>query len=51
MQPNDYKEVYFDQYCSKCEYNNETETGEHCKECLNNPVNNFSHKPVNFKED
>ena len=45
-----YKEVYFDQYCKKCLHKDEDETGDACDECLANPSNINSHKPVNFKE-
>ena len=45
-----YKEVYFDQYCKKCLYKDEDETNDACDECLANPSNINSHKPVNFKE-
>lgn len=47
---NNYKEVYFDKYCSKCTYE-KTDSGEEpCNECLAYFVNINSHKPVNFKE-
>lgn len=46
------KEVYFHKYCSKCLYKNEDpDTGDHCDECLDNPVNIDSHKPVMFKPE
>ena len=45
-----YKEVYFDQYCKKCLHKDEDETSDACDECLANPSNINSHKPVNFKE-
>ena len=45
------KEVYFDKYCSKCVYKNKDEKDDPCDECLCNPSNENSHKPVNFKED
>ena len=44
------KEVRFDQYCQKCKYYNKNEDEEPCDECLNNPVNSYSHKPINFEE-
>ncbi len=47
---NDYKIVNFNEYCQKCEYFDLDEYKEPCHECLNNPVNMDSHKPVNFKE-
>ena len=45
-----YKEVRFDQYCQKCKHYNKNEDEEPCDECLNNPVNLYSHKPINFEE-
>lgn len=47
----DYKEVYFDQYCIKCKYINDDENDPEspCWDCLENPTNQDSHKPVNFK--
>lgn len=47
---NEYKEVYFDKFCKKCEYEKTENTKEPCDECLENPVNLYSHKPVNWKE-
>lgn len=47
---NEYKEVYFDQYCKTCEYCNQMEEFEPCSECLKEPVNLNSHKPVKWKE-
>lgn len=44
------KEVYFHEYCRKCEHLEVDESEDPCDECLTNPVNEYSHKPVNFKE-
>lgn len=44
------KEVYFNQYCQTCKWKDEAETGEHCDECLAEPVNQNSHKPVRWEE-
>ena len=46
-----YKEVRFDQYCKKCKHCNKKEDEEPCDECLNNPTNLYSHKPINFEEE
>ena len=46
-----YKEVYFDPYCSKCNYMKNTEQEEPCDECLNNPVNEYTHRPVKFEDN
>ena len=44
------KEVYFDQYCSKCINKDKKEDEDLCYDCLAEPVNTNSHKPVYFKE-
>ena len=48
---NNYKEVYFNEYCSKCKYKDTLESDDPCDECLTNPSNIDSHKPINFKEN
>lgn len=45
-----YKEVYFGQYCKSCVHKNVDEGVEPCHDCLNEPVNLYSHKPVYYKE-
>ena len=45
-----YKEVYFNQYCGLCKYKDTAEENDPCAECLTNPVNSNSHKPVNYEE-
>lgn len=44
------KEVYFYKYCENCQYRYNKEDEEPCDECLNEPSNTYSHKPVYFKE-
>ena len=44
------KEVYFNQYCSTCEYLSADDGVDPCNECLANPSNEDSHKPVNYKK-
>lgn len=44
-----YKEVYFSKYCSKCKHKDAAETDAPCSECLAEPVNLYSHKPVCFE--
>lgn len=44
------KEVYFDQYCDKCVHKKEDQEKEPCCYCLDEPVNQYSHKPVKFEE-
>lgn len=50
----DYKEVYFHMFCKKCKHWVENdEQKQPCFECLEEPVNLHSHRPVRFesKED
>lgn len=48
----DPKEVYFDEYCSKCEYKDvsESDVNGKCWDCLEQPTMVDSHKPLYFKE-
>lgn len=50
MDTNVYKEVDFYKYCPTCQYKETAEGEEPCNECLTNPSNVNSHKPVNYKE-
>lgn len=45
-----YKEVYFDKYCGTCKYEKTEEADDPCDECLNNPNNLYSHRPVKWEE-
>ena len=45
-----YKEVYFDQYSKHCKHEKVKDTEQPCDECLENPMNLYSHKPVKFEE-
>mgnify|MGYP003533536797 CR=1 FL=1 len=42
------KEVYFDEYCRSCEHFSVKEYEDPCDECLSNPSNVYSHKPVKY---
>ena len=44
------KEVYFHKYCKDCQHRDNKEDEEPCDECLNEPSNTYSRKPVYFKE-
>lgn len=44
------KEVYYHQYCKTCKHKDVKNTEEPCNECLSEPVNRYSHKPVKFEE-
>lgn len=47
----EYKEVYFDEYCKSCKYYKLSEEEHPCDTCLENPINLYSQKPVNWKEN
>ena len=46
----DYKLVDFEEYCKTCEYKDLEDNLDPCNECLEHPVNLYSHKPVKWKE-
>ena len=50
METNAYKEVYFDQFCKTCKHGSKLESETPCDDCLENPVNLYSHKPVKYEE-
>lgn len=43
------KEVYFGEYCPSCKYCDRAEAEEPCRECLNVPSNEHSHRPVRWE--
>lgn len=45
-----WKEVWFGDYCKDCKYSDEAEDSDICNECLTECARLNSHKPVNFKE-
>lgn len=45
-----YKEVYFGHYCKRCKHWELSEDKDPCDECLANPANLYSHKPIKFEE-
>lgn len=47
---NSEKEVDFYKYCKTCEHEKINGDEEPCNECLTNPTNTYSHKPINYKE-
>lgn len=44
------KFVDFDKYCGKCKHEKLAENESPCDECMDEPVNLYSHKPVKFEE-
>ena len=46
----DYLFVDFKKYCETCKHKDVEETEDPCNECLENPMNLFSQKPVKWEE-
>lgn len=44
------KEVYFDKYCKTCKNKDVKEEDDPCHECLEEPANMDSHKPMRYEE-
>lgn len=45
------KEVHFGDYCPTCKHYDLNEDEDPCNDCLNNPSNENSHKPLRWKKD
>lgn len=43
------QEVYFFKYCPTCQYRTLKDSDEPCHSCLSEPLNLYSHKPVQYK--
>lgn len=50
MNSDGYKEVRFDEYCKTCKHWPKKDNEEPCDECLDNPTNLYSHKPIKWEE-
>lgn len=46
----DLKEVYFYEYCKTCKHSNLEEKFDPCNECLDEPYNSESQKPVKWEK-
>ncbi len=48
----DYSEfmVRYDKWCVKCKYKDRDENKDPCEECLENPTNINTERPINFTE-
>lgn len=46
----EYKEVDYHQYCHKCKYYGVSEVKDPCNNCLGEPANLHSVKPVYYEE-
>lgn len=44
------KIVDFDKYCKMCKHKDLEESEYPCHDCLNNPTNEHSRKPIKFEE-
>lgn len=44
------KIVHFHEYCKTCKHENLSESEDPCYDCLDNPVNTNSHKPIYYEE-
>ena len=45
------KEVDFKKYCATCVYKDIEETEDPCNECLAQGANEWSRKPIKYKEE
>lgn len=45
-----YKEVYFHEYCKKCKHRDLKEKDFPCDECISEPLNLNSHRPVKYEQ-
>lgn len=50
MDERGYKEVYFHEYCKTCKHSKVSNTKDPCNECLSEPTNLYSHKPINYEK-
>lgn len=42
--------VEFWRFCETCKHKDESDAEDPCNECLSNPTNEYSRKPVNYEE-
>lgn len=45
-----YKEVHFHEYCKSCKFKDMKNKEEPCDECMSEPTNLNSHKPVKYEK-
>ena len=48
---NQYKLVDFKKYCETCKHKGKKEIEDPCNDCLDQPANINSMKPINYEED
>ncbi len=51
MKLNDQKIVNFNEFCPICKHWTKAESEEPCCDCLENPTNTYSRKPVFYEEN
>ena len=45
------KLVEYSEYCPTCKHRDKKAYEDPCNDCLNCPINEDSHKPINYKKD
>ena len=45
-----YREVKYDKFCPTCKHEKKPETGGPCAECMDEPLNLYTEKPVKWEE-
>lgn len=50
MNHDDYREVDFNKYCVTCKYLEVDEVEDPCNECLDEPYNEYTDKPIKWEE-
>ena len=50
MNHDDYREVDFNKYCKTCKHEEVKEVENPCNECLDEPYNEYTDKPVKWEE-
>lgn len=50
MNNDGYKEVYFHEFCKTCIHKEIDDVKDPCNDCLGEPCNLYSHKPVYYEE-
>lgn len=45
-----YKEVHFHEYCKSCRHKQVDSNTEPCEECLSEPINLNTHRPVKYEK-
>ena len=51
MEDEQYKEVHYHEYCKTCKHREVSNEDTPCDECLSEPINLYSHKPIKWEEN